>query len=370
MAFTGFDLPDIGNANLDSAAERRQILEYLFQLTKQLRYTLNNLGEENLSDELSNTIQEASKSAVSVERIIKNVEGSVSKIRQTANAIELEVATKVGEDEIISKINQSAESILIQANRLNLSGYVTVSSLKSGGTTTIDGGRITTGTVAAARIDVNNLYVKHLNGADGTFSGTLSAAGGTFSGNLSAAGGTFSGSLSASSGTFTELTASNGAVKLTGSNINICGVEIGYTSYYSQVCIVPPAHQTGNLGTGSLAWDQCVARKLYSSDGSVSSYSMRKLKKDITAYPYDPTAVDRLQPVTYVMRSDETNTVQLGLIADDVREVEPLLVGIFQDESMPGPILTLDYGRVSILLINEIKALRKRVSTIEGRLAS
>jgi|GEM_PF-6422481 len=359
MAFTGFDLPDIGNSNLDSAAERRQILEYLFQLTKQLRYTLNNLGEENLSDELNSTIQEASRSAVSVERIIRNVEGSVSKIQQTANSIKLEVATKVGENEIISKINQTSESILIQANRLNLSGYVTINSLKAGGTTTIDGGRITTGKVAAERIDVDNLWVKHLNGANGTFSGSLSAATGTFSGSLEAA-----------SGTFTELTASNGAVKFTGNNINICGVEIGYVSYYSQVCVVPPSHQTGNVGTGSLAWDQCVAKNLYSSGGGVNSYSMRKLKKNILNYPYDPTAVDRLQPVTYIMRNDDTNTIRLGLIADDVREVEPLLVSSFQDESMPGSVLTLDYSRVSVLLINEIKALRKRVSSLEGRFAS
>lgn len=359
MAFTGFDLPDIGNSNLDSAAERRQILEYLFQLTKQLRYTLNNLGEENLSDELNSTIHEASRSAVSVERIIRNVEGSVSMIQQTANSIKLEVATKVGENEIISKINQTSESILIQANRLNLSGYVTINSLKAGGTTTIDGGRITTGKVAAERIDVDNLWVKHLNGANGTFSGSLSAATGTFSGSLEAA-----------SGTFTELTASNGAVKFTGNNINICGVEIGYVSYYSQVCVVPPSHQTGNVGTGSLAWDQCVAKNLYSSGGGVNSYSMRKLKKNILNYPYDPTAVDRLQPVTYIMRNDDTNTIRLGLIADDVREVEPLLVSSFQDESMPGSVLTLDYSRVSVLLINEIKALRKRVSSLEGRFAS
>ena len=195
---------------------------------------------------------------------------------------------------------------------------------------------------------MNNLYVKHLNGADGTFTGSLSAA----------------------SGTFTELTASNGAVKFTGNNINICGVEIGYVSYYSQVCVVPPAHQTGNVGTGSLAWDQCVAKNLYSSGGGVNSYSMRKLKKDILNYPYDPTAVDRLQPVTYIMRNDDTNTIHLGLIADDVREVEPLLVSSFQDESMPGSVLTLDYSRVSVLLINEIKALRKRVSSLEGRFAS
>lgn len=37
-------------------------------------------------------------------------------------------------------------------------------------------------------IDVNSLKVKHLDGADGTFSGELKAAKGTFSGTISANG--------------------------------------------------------------------------------------------------------------------------------------------------------------------------------------
>lgn len=38
--------------------------------------------------------------------------------------------------------------------------------------------------IVADYIDVDTLYVKHLNGADGTFTGNLSAAGGTFKGTL------------------------------------------------------------------------------------------------------------------------------------------------------------------------------------------
>lgn len=47
-----------------------------------------------------------------------------SSITQTAEEINLEVSKKVGEDEIISKINQTAESITIDANRININGTV------------------------------------------------------------------------------------------------------------------------------------------------------------------------------------------------------------------------------------------------------
>ena len=39
-----------------------------------------------------------------------------------------EIATKVGDSEIISKINQTSEQITIQANRLNLLGYTTINN--------------------------------------------------------------------------------------------------------------------------------------------------------------------------------------------------------------------------------------------------
>ena len=45
-----------------------------------------------------------------------------SAIQQTANSINLEVSKKVGDDEIISKINQSAEQVQINANKVSLEG--------------------------------------------------------------------------------------------------------------------------------------------------------------------------------------------------------------------------------------------------------
>ena len=78
-----------------------------------------------------------------------------SKYEQTAREISTTVSKKVGNNEIISRINQTAESIKIDAGKINLNGYVTISNLSSGktkvhpnslkdfGMTTIDGGTIT-----------------------------------------------------------------------------------------------------------------------------------------------------------------------------------------------------------------------------------
>ena len=48
-----------------------------------------------------------------------------SAIRQTADSINTEVSKKVNGDEIISKINQSAENVSIEANKITLNGAVT-----------------------------------------------------------------------------------------------------------------------------------------------------------------------------------------------------------------------------------------------------
>ena len=54
-----------------------------------------------------------------------------SEIDVTVNGINSTVSTKVGEDEVISSINQSSESVSINANKINLTGAVTISDLAS-----------------------------------------------------------------------------------------------------------------------------------------------------------------------------------------------------------------------------------------------
>lgn len=92
-----------------------------------------------------------------------------SSITQTADSINLEVAKKVGKNEIISRINQSAEAITIQANKVNLTGYITATDIATGGRTTINGSNITTGTIDASRVSVSNLSANSITG--GTING-------------------------------------------------------------------------------------------------------------------------------------------------------------------------------------------------------
>ena len=69
---------------------------------------------------------------------IANLNGDVSTLTQTANSLTTQVAGKVGKDEVISSINQTAETITINANKINLVGAVTFSDLDSSTQNTIN----------------------------------------------------------------------------------------------------------------------------------------------------------------------------------------------------------------------------------------
>lgn len=109
-----------------------------------------------------------------------------STIKQTKDEIDLEVSKKVGNDEVISKINQTAETITIQANKVNIGGMI--SAINNNTTTTINGDKITTGSITASKVSsdvitTNNFNAQKIN-ADNITSGTLSAdkiSGGTIS---------------------------------------------------------------------------------------------------------------------------------------------------------------------------------------------
>lgn len=67
------------------------------------------------------------------------VQTAKTEIKQTTDAIELSVSSKVGNNEVISKINQSSESITIDASKVNLVGNVTFSMLDTSTQNTING---------------------------------------------------------------------------------------------------------------------------------------------------------------------------------------------------------------------------------------
>src|SRR5699024_3474429 len=105
----------------------------------------------------------------------KGITDANSKIEQKAEEINSEVKKKVGNDEIISRINQSAEKISIDANKVNISGasinISTNPAIKKLEKEEVGGANLLRGTT----VDKDNLkYLVGLNGGTSNVAPTVS----------------------------------------------------------------------------------------------------------------------------------------------------------------------------------------------------
>ena len=118
---------------------------------------------------------------------IEDAEGSVSSLTQTVNSFKTRIETAEGNitsvTQTANKINWLVKSgasasdftmtdraIKLVADKIDLSGYVTISALGTAGKTTINGANITTGTIHADRIDTSTLKVKTIYAQSGKVS--------------------------------------------------------------------------------------------------------------------------------------------------------------------------------------------------------
>ena len=145
-----------GNRAGDWDISSKDLIKQAQELSKEVRdelkqeITKHNSRITVLEDKIEMTVTETK-----YDNKMKQISEWQSKYEQTAREISTTVSKKVGNNEIISRINQTAESIKIDAGKINLNGYVTISNLSSGktkvhpnslkdfGMTTIDGGTIT-----------------------------------------------------------------------------------------------------------------------------------------------------------------------------------------------------------------------------------
>lgn len=162
-----------------------------------------------------------------------------TKIEAKANEINLEVSQKVDNKDytnakITALINDGKSSVKIKADKIDLTGYLTVTSANStyasknglsNGTTIINGGCITTGIIDAAKVVVKNIN------ADNIVSGTIDASKIAVK-NISASS-IVSGTIDASKITVKNLNASNitsgtlTADKINGGTISASAINLG-----------------------------------------------------------------------------------------------------------------------------------------------
>lgn len=108
----------------------------------------------------------------------KKITDSFATLQVDADGIRTEVGTKVGNNEVISRINQTAESVKIQASKIQIDGVIT--AINNDATTTINGGKITTGTLNGDRIIANTINGDRII-ANTVSVGKIDATSGTFS---------------------------------------------------------------------------------------------------------------------------------------------------------------------------------------------
>lgn len=91
----GLDLPKINfTANdLDDERQRRKIMGWLYKLTEQLEFTLNNLDEDNLSDTLTDVIN-SKAGAESLSELGDSVKRVSTEVRQNAEEIALKASSE------------------------------------------------------------------------------------------------------------------------------------------------------------------------------------------------------------------------------------------------------------------------------------
>jgi hypothetical protein len=93
--------------------------------------------------------------------------------------------------------------------------------------------------------------------------------------------------------------------------------------------------------------------------------SSRRFKHEIKPMDTASEAILLLKPVTFNYKSDNANTPQFGLIAEDVAEVNPDLVVRDND----GKIYTVRYDAVNAMLLNEFLKEHRTVNELRTTVA-
>lgn len=209
------------------------------------------------------------------------VEGDVSNIAtikstaDNASASIAQVVEAVGKDgkvnaaSIVTAVNSAGSSVVIEANHLNLNGYVTISSLSSSGTTVIDGSRITTGLIKSSgyqyttgtystsgtAISLDNGYIRSKNFA-------IDSSGNAYFNGVLGANTVSAITIDASQITAGELDAGKVTVKgdISAFGATIGGFTIDNKSLLSNVSITTTETMPGSF--------------LYSIDGTISASAL------------------------------------------------------------------------------------------------
>ena len=112
-----------------------------------------------------------------------------------------------------------------------------------------------------------------------------------------------------------------------------------------------------NNGSGKLIVDKSVTAETYTSTSS------RRFKKKIRNLKNGLETLSKLRPVIFDWKTKDSKN-DIGLIAEEVSEIAPNLVGLDGD----GKIVGIDYGKLTPILIQAVKELALEVQTLKNKI--
>lgn len=126
----GLDLPKINfTANdLDDERQRRKIMGWLYKLTEQLEFALNNLDEDNLSDTLTDVIN-SKAGAESLSELGDSVKRVSTEVRQNAEEIALKASSETV-NALGEQVAQNSAAIALTPEKISAA----VNGMQIGGT--------------------------------------------------------------------------------------------------------------------------------------------------------------------------------------------------------------------------------------------
>lgn len=370
-------------SNPTGGMDAQRLSSYLYQLTEQLRYVLNNLGQENLDAALAQQVQEGVQAA-QLSRKVSDALGNYSTVKQTAQAISVTASALDGRitqveatasglssrvedaEGDLSSLQQTASGLSSQVT--NAQGTASAALQTAGGLST----RISNaeGDITRIQQTIQGLSVTNRI-ADGSYSAMLSGnylyflLNGQSRGYLCFEDSSFDVSAP---GRMLRLYSAGGGLQLDAGEVKAPG---GSSSYGDRVLVsgslIPDGNGAYQMGGYNQRW-----KYIFCAESSIRTGSDRALKRDIA--PADSTALLKgLRPKRYVMKADALGKLRFGFIAQEVRD---LIAGtqyedaaLFDEGDGGQGNLGLLYCELIAPLVEGWQAHQARIEQLEARVA-
>src|SRR5205814_6833497 len=149
------------------------------------------------------------------------------------------------------------------------------------------------------------------------------------------------------------------------------GAGIAVTTASDVICIAAPGANVtnscfvGNIRSVTTALADAIPVVIDSHDQLGTMSSSRRFKKEIQPMDHASESILALTPVMFHYKSDNNNTPQFGLVAEEVAQVNPDLV--VRDNN--GEIYTVRYDAVNATLLNEFLKEHRKVEEQDATIA-